>query len=144
MLTLLVSFALAGERSIDPSALPAPVTAAVAARVPGAAITAASREGSEYEVNVSLGERRLELAFKADGTWLEEEEVVSVEALPAAVKATLAARWEGATIGRAERSTTAKGTTWEVIVTKAGKSNEVAMDDVGVVKRTETVDKNED
>lgn len=95
MLFLMTTLALAGERKIDPASLPAPVTAAVQARVAGAVIVSASQEGKTYEATVTLGERKLDLAFAADGTWLEEEENVSADALPDAVKAALGARWKG-------------------------------------------------
>jgi len=139
----LVSLALAGEQTIAPSALPAAVTAAVQARVPGATITSASQEGKTYEAGVRLGDRKLDLAFSADGTWLEEEERVAAADLPAAVTATLANKWKGWTVRRAERSTTPKGTVIEVVVDQGERWAEVAMSEDGAVQKVEKGNKEE-
>lgn len=143
MFLLLTTLALAGERPIDPAALPPAVTAAVQVRVPGAIVVGAAQKGKSYEASVTLGERKLDLAFAADGTWLEEEERVTADALPAPVKAALDARWKGWTVSRAERATTPKGTNFEVIVQSGERSAEVVVTDVGVVKRVESGDEEE-
>lgn len=137
MFFFLTSLALAGEHTLDPAALPPAVTAAVRARYPGATLTAAALEGKEYEATVTVGERHLDLAFAADGTWLEEEERVTTEALPAPVTSALDTRWKGWTVARAERATTPKGTTYEVVVKSGARSAEVVLSDAGVVKRVE-------
>ena len=144
MFLILTTLALAGEHKIDPSALPAAVSAAVQARYPGATISAAAQEGKEYEATVTVGERHLDLAFSADGTWLEEEERVAAGALPAAVTATLDSRWKGWTVSRAERATTPKGTTYEVVVKSGEQSAEVVLTDAGAVKRVEQGEEEEE
>lgn len=136
-LLLLALPAHAGEQRIDPAALPLAVTAAVQARLPGAVVVGAAREGKAFEAQVTLGDRRLDLAFAKDGTWLEEEERVVPDALPAPVKATLASRWEGWSIERAERATTPKGTVFEVLVRSGDRLAEAVLADDGVVKRVE-------
>lgn len=143
MFLLLIHLALAGERKIDTTSLPAAVTAAVQVRIPGATIVGAAQEGKPYEAIVTIGERKLDLAFTADGTWLEEEENVAEDALPDAVKSALGARWKGWTIQRAERATTPKGTNFEVIVRSGERSAEVVLTDAGVVKRVESGDEEE-
>lgn len=137
MFMFLTALALAGELKLDPSALPAAVTAAVQARHPGATIRAAAKEGKEYEASVTVDGHDLDLAFSADGTWLEEEERVSADALPAAVTAALDARWKGWTVHRAERATTPKGTTYEVVIQSGERSSEVVLGEDGTVKRVE-------
>lgn len=137
MILIFTTLALAGEHTLEPTALPAAVTTAVQARYPGAVVAAAAQQGKEYEATVTVGERHLDLAFAADGTWLEEEERVSVEALPAAVTTALDSRWKGWTVARAERATTPKGTTYEVVVKSGERSAEVVLTDAGVVKRVE-------
>lgn len=137
MFFFLTSLALAGEHALDPAALPPAVTAAVQARYPGATLTAAAQEGKEYEATVTVGERHLDLAFAADGTWLEEEERVTTEELPAPVTSALDTRWKGWTVASAERATTPKGTTYEVVVKSGARSAEVVLSDAGVVKRVE-------
>jgi hypothetical protein len=86
---------------------------------------------------VAVGERHFDLAFAADGTWLEEEEHVITESLPPAVMATLDARWKGWTVSRAERATTPQGTTYEVVVKSGERAAEVVLSDAGAVKRVE-------
>ena len=127
MILLLIPLALAGEHKLDPSALPAPVIAAVEARMPGAVIVGAELEGKAYEAKVTLGERKVELVFKKDGTWLEEEEKVSADSLPEAIRASVSANNAGWTVSRAERATTPKGTTFELLLTKGDQKKEVAL-----------------
>jgi len=67
MFILLIHLALAGERKIDVASLPAAVTAAVQTRLPGAVVVGAAQDGKSYEANVTLGDRKLDLAFAADG-----------------------------------------------------------------------------
>ncbi len=138
MFVLLVTLAFAGEVPLDPAALPAPVVAAVQARLPGAVIVAAEQEGKEYEAEVTLGERKIDLAFTADGTWLEEEERVATESLPEAVRATLDRRWKGWAISGVERALLPSGTRFEVVVAKGETRKEVVLTDAGVVKQVET------
>jgi len=104
----------------------------------------AAQEGKEYEASVTVGERRLDVAFTSDGTWLEEEERVATDALPAPVSAALDARWKGWTVSRAERATTPKGTTYEVVVKSGDRSAEVVLTDAGGVKRVESGDEEEE
>ena len=143
MFLLLATLALAGEHKIDPSALPTPVTAAIQIRYPGATISTAAQEGKSYEATIMLGDRHLDLAFSVDGIWLEEEERIAADALPAAVTAALDDRWKGWSIVRAERATTPKGTTYEVVVKIGERSAEVALTDAGTVKRVEQGDEEE-
>lgn len=144
MLLLLASLASAHEHKIEVSALPAAVTTAVQTRLPGAVIVSASQEDSTYEARVTLGTRKLDLAFSADGTWLEEEERIAGNTLPAAVKAAVDARWKGWKIERAERATTPTGATYEVEVEKGEKSAEVVLTDAGVVSKVKEESEEED
>ena len=85
MLLVLTTLAIAGDHKLEPSALPPAVISAVRARYADATIIGGEQEGKEYEANVVLGERHLDLAFMADGTWLEEEERVDVDAFDEAI-----------------------------------------------------------
>ena len=143
MFLLLTTLALAGEHKLDPAQLPAAVTAAVHTRYPDAVIAAAAKEGKSYEATITLGERRLDLAFSADGTWQQEEERVTADALPVAVTAALDTRWKGWTLTRAERATTPAGTTYEVVVRSGQRSAEVVLSEAGVVKRVESGEEEE-
>lgn len=137
MILLLLSLAFAGEHNIAPSALPSAVTAAVQTRLPGAVIVSAEKEGRAFETRVTLGERHLELVFSADGTWLEEEERVSSETLPAAVLATVDARWKGWTLVNAERELSPKGTVYVVKLRNGAEQVEAELTEAGVVTEVE-------
>ena len=144
MFLVLCHLSLAGEKQIEVSALPAAVTTAVQTRIPGAVIVGAAIEGKEYEAEITIGERRVDLAFKADGSWLEEEEVVASDTLPDAIKTVLSARWKGWTVERAERAITPKGTTFEVKIEHGEQNAEVVFSETGAVKRVEQEEEDED
>lgn len=144
MFLLLLSLAFAGERNIAPSDLPAAVTAAVQTRLPGAVITGAEKEGRAYETRVTLGERHLDLAFSADGAWLEEEERVAPETLPEAVRTAMDARWNGWIAAKAERATTPTGTTYEVVLRRGEEGVEVKLTEAGGVTKVERLREHED
>ena len=145
-MTLLVTLVLAanpaaaGEKSIEPSALPAAIQAAVAAGYPGASMTAASTEvehgAREYEVGIQLGDRSIDLAYTADGTLLEEEEIVALAATPAAVQEK-AATYTGWTVKGVERATAKGVTIYEVDLRQGKKRMEVKLDATGAVKGKE-------
>ncbi|NOY27498.1 MAG: hypothetical protein GXP62_16670 [Oligoflexia bacterium] len=137
MLLLLSSIAFAGEVTINPSTLPASVTAAVQTRLPGAAIVSAAKDGKDYEVAVTVNDRKLDLAFAADGTWLEEEEEVALTALPAAVQTTLASSYQGWTAQHADRAESPSGVVFEVVIHQGKKAAEVALTEAGLVKSVE-------
>lgn len=145
VLALGVSFvtppALAGERSIAVSALPAAIQASVTASYAGAAVVEASTEVEDgttvYEVGITLGGRALDLAYAADGTQLEEEEAIALDAAPAPVQAT-AATYTGWSVKRVERATATGVTTYEVLLQQGKKRMEVLMDPGGVVKTKES------
>jgi hypothetical protein len=131
--SLLAVPARAGEVDIPTSSLPVAVSAAVAARYPDGVATSASQEpegqGLRYEVRLKVGPRRLDVAFRDDGTFEEEEETVAVDALPASILALLQQRYAGWVAKRAERSTTAKGTSYELLISQGSASKEVVLRD---------------
>ena len=134
------ALAYAGEHPIDPNALPTAVTTALQARYPGATVESATVEGRTFEAKVLWTDRHLDLAFQADGTWLEEEEHLSTAALPAALAAALQPRWADWTLGRVERATTPSGTTYEVVMQRADRSVEVRLTEGGEVLRVRRAD----
>ena len=143
---LLSQAAYAGERAIPTTSLPAAVQAAIASGYPGATIREASTEiedgATEYEAEIALGERTVDLAYSADGGLLEEEEIVSLASTPPAVEAALAA-YTGWTIGRVERAIAGGATTYEAELTKGKKRVEVAMSAEGVLRGKEQAEHDE-
>jgi len=140
LLGLVAPPAVAGEKSIAVTALPAAIQASVTANYAGAAVVEASTEVEDgatvYEVGITIGGRALDLAYAADGTQLEEEEVIVFDAAPAPVQATAAA-YTGWSVKRVERATASGVTTYEVLLQQGKKRMEVLMDPGGVVKTKE-------
>jgi len=141
LLGLVAPPALAGERSIAVTAIPAAIQAAVTANYAGATVVEASTEVEDgatvYEVGITLGGRALDLAYSPDGTQLEEEEGIPLDAAPAPVQAT-AATYTGWSVKRVERATASGVTTYEVLLQQGKKRMEVLMDPGGVVKTKES------
>lgn len=132
--------AFAGEKALAISALPAAIQSAVAATYPSATIVEASTEveagATTYEVGIKLGDRALDLAYRADGTQLEEEETVTLASAPAPARATVAT-YTGWTVTRVERATASSVTTYEVLMVQGKKRMELFLDEAGVVKSKE-------
>ena len=144
MILFLVTLGLAAEHRLEPEKLPTSVKDAVHARYADATITAASREGRAYEATITLGTRTMDLAFSADGTWLEEEEVVGADLLPEPVRTAIEGRWKGWSIVRAERAITPKSTSYEVLIRSGEQSAEAVLGEDGSVKRVEMGEEEED
>lgn len=140
LLALLANPALAGEKALAASALPAAIQTAVAAGYPSATIVEASTEVEEgvttYEVGIKLGDRSVDLAYKADGTQLEEEEIVALASVPRPAQATVAT-YTGWTVKRVERATANGVTTYEVLMVQGKKRMELFLDEAGIIKSKE-------
>ncbi|MCA9494738.1 MAG: hypothetical protein KC621_32640 [Myxococcales bacterium] len=122
----LVAFA---DEPVEVASLPAPVSATLASRWPAAKAVSAARDDGDFEVVLTEGERRFEVVVHPDGAWVETEEVVALDALPAPVKAAV-----HGTLVRAERTTSAAGAVvYEVLVERDGKRSEVKVDATGKV-----------
>ncbi len=125
----------AGEVRIDAGALPANIKATIAAKYVGGTTAGASREKikgvDRYEATVHIGTRSLDLAFATDGTVIEEEEVIPVTNAPAAVQATLKARYAGWTVSQVERAVTRSQTVFDAALKKGTSTQEVVLDSNG-------------
>lgn len=133
-----------GDVEIAVTALPAPVTAAVLAKWPGATIDGAEQEGADYEVRFLDGGKRLEAKFDAAGTLLETEVIIAVTEAPAEVQATLTSKYGKWTVTKVEAETTPTTSTYEAHLARGEKGLEVEMDAKGVVLATEKTDKDDD
>ena len=78
----LVAFA---DEPVEVASRPAPVSATLASRWPAAKAVSAARDDGDFEVVLTEGERRFEVVVHPDGAWVETEEVVALDALPAPV-----------------------------------------------------------
>jgi len=113
---VLASGTVALADKIELSAVPTPVTKAFAARYPKVTAIKAEKEvGKDKVVAYELKGDKLEATFTADGTFLEEETVVALTTLPAAVTKAFAAKYPKAKAERAEKQVKAdKTTTYEI------------------------------
>ncbi|AGA24862.1 Protein of unknown function (DUF2874) [Singulisphaera acidiphila DSM 18658] len=137
----LVLGAVAGadEESIPVDKLPAAVLKAAKAKFPKAKIDEAAKEVEDgvttYEVSLKVEGHSVDLAIKPDGTIVEIEKEIAADALPEAVKKTLAAKYPNVKIKKAEEIT--KGgdgsVSYEVVVGSA----EVVLDAKGKIVKTE-------
>ena len=119
---------VAPARADEPGRCPAPVIASVSKAFPKVAISACKPERDHgkdiFEVKlVRPGGDRLEVDVAADGTILQVEEPIAVDALPDAVKKAFAAKYRGAKATGANKQTAGKDVRYEIafVVDKARK-----------------------
>lgn len=122
-----------GEVAVQAADLPAAVTAAIAAKYPGATISKASKEGGAYEAGIMTDGKALDLAFDAAGNIVETESALALADAPAPVQATLKAKYASWTVKGMEMSVTPKGTTYEAKLISGEHRMEVAIDGTGKV-----------
>jgi uncharacterized membrane protein YkoI len=124
---------VAAEKKIQRKDLPAAVQTAVQQEESNGATVkniVAEKEGGRtvYEVEMTVRGHTRDLLFDAGGTVIETEEEVSLDAVPAPVKAALEAR---GTVVKVEVVTKGANVTYEGQIEKNGKKSEVAVDAAG-------------
>lgn len=79
------------EETLAEAAVPKAVVAAAKKKYPGASVIRYERESDEgktlYEVKMKQGERQFDAKYTAEGTLIEEEEILREADLPPAVRA---------------------------------------------------------
>ncbi len=142
------STALAAQTSIKLTDLPKKVAQAAQARYPHGKITAAEREEEAgkvtFELKITDGKRKLELAVSAEGKPLSEEEEIALSELPAAVKQAIAAspKHGASTLKAAERITDAsdaKLVRYEVKVARGQTRYELLVEATGKIVKEEDI-----
>ena len=133
VLALAVGSALVAEQKIQIKDLPAAVQKEVQQEEAKGAIVKniiAEKDGGKivYEVETTVGGRTRDLVFDAAGRLMVSEEEVSIDAVPAAVKASLQA---AGNVIKIETVTKGGKVTYEAQVEKNGKKSEVAVDAAG-------------
>lgn len=97
-------------------------------------------EGKEaYEVEYKADGKDFELLYATDGTLLQKEEEIDVQALPEPVSQAVAKAHPGAKIKEAEKLMSPDGTVtgYEVEIKAAGKELELELDTAGKILKTE-------
>jgi len=136
--SVLLAISLSGsvvavEKKIQRKDLPAAVQTAVQQEESNGATVkniVAEKEGGRtvYEVEMTVRGHTRDMLFDAAGTVIESEEEVSLDAVPAPVKAALEAR---GTVVKVEVVTKGANVTYEGHIEKNGKKSEVAVDAAG-------------
>jgi uncharacterized membrane protein YkoI len=134
--------ALAKDREIKQSEVPAAVMKAVNTQYPNAKPSKFSTETEKgkpiYEVKLDVGGKSTELSVAPDGTVVSEEQVIDVSELPDSVKSSLSSSsYAKAKILRAEKELKGGATRYEVLVEEKGKKSEVVFDAGGKLVKHE-------
>lgn len=122
-------------RADAPSRCPSGVIASVSKSFPKATISACKAEREHgnnlFEVKLTRsGGARLEVDFAADGTILQVEEPIAIDALPGPVRKAFAAKYPAAKATAADKQTAGKAVRYEItfVIDKARKEATFAMD----------------
>jgi len=121
------------------------VKAAFAAKFPSATRVSWSKENDKsLEAEFKLDGKKVSALFSLNGAWLETEEDVKVELLPAAVKTTMDGQFQNATIKECEKVTKPDNSiTYELEIKTSEGVKEVVLNTDGVLVKVELV-KDED
>lgn len=112
-----------------PSSCPAAVTTSIGKAFPSATIGAckAEREHGKDQFEVKLttaGSAPFVVDAAPDGTILQVEETIAIDALPAAVKKAFAAKYPQAKADRAEKQTAGKDVRYEIAFSAESRRKE--------------------
>jgi uncharacterized membrane protein YkoI len=141
LVLVIVASGAALAQEIDPRLknLPPALQKAVAAETRGATVKSIAKEKENgktvYEVETIVGGRTRDLIFGASGDVLVVEEQSSIDAIPAAARATIEKQAAGGRIKSVELLTKSGKTTYEAIVIKGGKTSEVIVNADGTASR---------
>jgi hypothetical protein len=98
VLAVMGSVAMADEEKVPLDKLPQKVTDAIKAKFPNAKLVAAEKEKEDgnvvYDVDITNGEDKLEVAVKEDGTITGYEKAIKVKDLPEAVTKALEDKYQ--------------------------------------------------
>lgn len=143
--TMLLIALSATAQGQTPAALnvPAPVKAAFAKRFPKAEGPKWEMEDKkDFEADFKQDGDKWSACFAPDGAWLETEHAIKAEALPEAVRKTIAAKYADHKLKEAEQAETPKGMVYEVEFAKGEHEMEVVFSADGTVVRSK--EENED
>lgn len=143
----LAGIAVAGEKRVTESDMPAPVLAAVAKKYPAAKKVGFAKEVEQqqttFEVSITDGAKKIDIDLSPDGKILAEEQLIPVQEVPASVRKALAEspRYRAWRVQRAERIITRENDaapSYELVVARGQKKAEVVFDQDGKLVKQET------
>jgi hypothetical protein len=131
--------ALASEKVIDRTAVPAPVLQAAMAKYPKATVTEAVLENDEgrsvYEIRLTAGGEKVDLKFDAAGKLISEERPIALNAMPPPVLVGLSSShygdWQVKKLERVENFERPDRSGFEALVEKKGKQRELLFSSQG-------------
>ncbi len=127
---LLLTAALAAEKSIKQADLPEAVRAALPAQTAGAEIKNVIKETAKgkttFEIETVKNGLTRDLILSPTGAVLEIEEQVALESIPAASRAALEAKAAGAKIEKVEALTKNGKVSYEAAISRNGKKSEIS------------------
>ena len=128
----------AGAQKVSEADVPQPVKAAFLKQFPKATDAKWEMEDKKnYEADFKQDGNKWSAAYSADGTWLETEHAIKPEALPEAVRKSIAAKYADHKLKETEQVDTPKGTFFEADLAKEGHSMDVLFTKDGSVVKTE-------
>jgi hypothetical protein len=142
LILCLTSFGFAqGEKTLSAKRLPAAVQAAFHKAYPTAKIKGASSEVENgktiYEVESVDGKINRDLLYSEDGSVIEIEETIALNALPDAVAKALKTETGKGKVEKAEKLTKGETIQYEFVVTSGKNKREVVIDPTGKIVKTE-------
>lgn len=142
ILSVLALSASACGQKVSEADVPQPVKAAFMKQFPKADHAHWGMESkTEYEVEFKQGNEDMSATYDTKGQWKETEKDIKADALPEAVRNTLASKYAGYKVKDISHLDTPKGTFYEADLEKGEVSMEVAFNADGTVSK-ETVEEN--
>jgi hypothetical protein len=143
MVGILTAFTMpssAQEKKLSVKQLPTPVQSAFHKQYPSAKIKGASSEVENgktvYEVESVDGKISRDLLYLEDGSAIEIEESIALQALPEAVSNALRVEAGKGKIGKAEKLTKGESIQYEFVITSGKNRREVVIDPSGKIVKT--------
>ena len=135
----LAGFSASGqEKKITEKSVPPAVINAFKAAYPSATIKGFAREKEHgkvfYEIESKEGSTARDLLYNPDGSIAEIEETVAASDLPSSVQDVIRAKYAGAVITKAEKTTAGQTVSYEVIARKGKKRFTLEFDSDGNLK----------
>ncbi len=129
------------EQKLTKKDLPVAVLAAFEKAYPKAEIKEVGKESGDsvttYEIVSVEGKAKRTVAYTADGTLTEIEEVIAEKDLPDAAKQSLAKDYPKGTVEKIERVTKGGAVTYEATVVSGKERTEVVFDSSGKIVKSE-------
>jgi hypothetical protein len=143
VVSLFAPLAQSAEKPVTPGDIPEAVQVGVKARYPDFTLEGASSEREDgrvlFELRLVSADRKVSVEYVADGTFVEEEEALALDALPSSVKTALSEHYAGLTPVSVVRSSANEKNVWEIMLTRRGRCVELSFDDAGLLVSRESV-----